>query len=168
MLRAILHYPNPELKKISEKVSQFDEELKKLSHDMKETMYAAPGIGLAAPQIGVPLRVILVDLTAGGKDGQLYVAVNPEILEKHGEQYGEEGCLSVPDIYESVSCPQRIVLRAQNLEGEFWELEAEDLLARCFCHEIDHLNGILFIDRLSPLKRSLAKRKLKRRMSSAM
>ncbi len=168
MLRAILHYPDPELKKISREVTQFDNELKKLAQDMKETMYAAPGIGLAAPQIGVHLRIIVVDLAAGGKDGHLYVAVNPEILEKQGEQYGEEGCLSVPDVYESVSCPKRIVLRAQDLDGNYWEMEAEDLLARCFCHEIDHLNGILFIDRLSPLKRSLAKRKLKRRMASAM
>lgn len=166
MLRPILKFPDPRLKEKSLKVNSFDSSLRELVQDMVETMYAAPGIGLAAPQIGVHQQVIVVDLKAGSKDGQLFVAINPEVMNPQGEQYGEEGCLSVPDIYESVWCSQRIVLRAQDLEGKTWELPAEDLLARCFCHEIDHLRGILFIDRLSPLKRGLVKRKLKRRAAS--
>ena len=162
MIREILKYPDPILRKISEPIVDFDDDLRKLALDMTETMYAAPGIGLAAPQVGVSQRLILVDLTVGSEKGHLFIAVNPEIVEASGTQCGEEGCLSVPDTAESVTRPSRIVIRAQDLDGKPWELVAEDLLARCFCHEIDHLNGVLFIDKLSPLKRNLAKRRLRK------
>ncbi len=162
MIRPILTYPDPVLKQQSEPVTAFDSALQEVIQDMVETMYAAPGIGLAAPQIGILKRIVVVDLKSGAEGAQLFVAVNPEIVSCTGEQYGEEGCLSVPDVYESVWCPQKIVLRAQDVKGTEWTLEAEDLLARCFCHELDHLRGVLFIDRLSPLKRSLVKRRLKK------
>jgi peptide deformylase len=162
MIREIVKYPDAGLRKACEPVVSFDDELRQLAKDMMETLYAAPGIGLAAPQIGVNKRLILVDLTVGSEEGHLFIAVNPLILEACGSQYGEEGCLSVPDIAESVTRPSRVVIRAQDLNGKPWELVAEELLARCFCHEIDHLDGVLFIDRLSPLKRNLAKRKLRK------
>ena len=162
MIRPIVKYPEPILRQVSVPVVAFDEELQKLAFDMVETMYAAPGIGLAAPQVGVGQRLILVDLSVGSKQGELFVAVNPEILEATGEQQGEEGCLSIPDMSDVVTRPMRIVVRAQDLRGDRYELEAQELLARCFCHEIDHLNGVLFIDRLSPLKRNLIKRKLRK------
>jgi len=165
MIRPIFKYPAPVLQQLSEAVTCFDESIQQMVQDMVETMYAAPGIGLAAPQIGILKRVIAIDLSTGSEEGKLLVAVNPEILTKDGEQYGEEGCLSVPDFYESVWCPQKISLRAQDVQGNYWTMEAEDLLARCLCHEMDHLRGILFIDRLSPLKRSLIKRKLKKKAS---
>lgn len=162
MIREIVQCPDPVLRKVSEPVTVFDGELRRLAMDMVETMYAAPGIGLAAPQVGVHQRLLVVDLTVGSENGHLFVAVNPEIIASSGSQYGEEGCLSIPDITESVVRPARVVIRAQDLNGQPWEFTAEELLARCFCHEIDHLDGILFIDKLSPLKRSLVKRKLRK------
>ena len=162
MIREIVKYPDSGLRKMCAPVVNFDGELRQLAKDMMETLYAAPGIGLAAPQIGVNKRLILVDLTVGSEQGHLYIAVNPQILEASGSQYGEEGCLSVPDIAESVTRPNRVVIRAQDLDGKHWELVAEELLARCFCHEMDHLDGVLFIDKLSPLKRNLVKRKLRK------
>jgi peptide deformylase len=162
MIRKIVKCPDPVLRELCEPVTTFDENLHRLAMDMVETMYAAPGIGLAAPQVGVHKRLLVVDLTVGSENGHLFVAVNPEIIEASGSQYGEEGCLSIPDITESVTRPARVVIRAQDLNGNPWEITAEDLLARCFCHEIDHLDGILFIDKLSPLKRNLVKRKLRK------
>lgn len=162
MIRPIIKYPHPGLRKPSVPVVSFDDELQRLVMDMIETLYTAPGIGLAAPQVGVNQRLILVDLSVGTKEGELYVALNPEILEPSGEQSGEEGCLSIPGVTEFVMRPQKVIVRAQDLKGDPWEIEADDLLARCFCHEVDHLDGILFIDKLSPLKRNLIKRKLKK------
>ena len=126
---------------------------------MVETVHAAPGIGLAAPQVGVTKRVIVVDLSVGEDPDALHVLVNPEIMAKEGEAVCEEGCLSVPEIKEKVARPYRVVVRGLDLEGRTVEIEGEDLLARAFCHEIDHLDGILFVERLSALKRTLIKKK---------
>jgi peptide deformylase len=122
-------------------------------------MHAAPGIGLSAPQIDAPVRLITVDLSVGEDRDQLHVVINPEIAAREGLCVREEGCLSIPDIYEKISRPQKIVLKGLDLNGREVEFEAADLLARAFCHEIDHLDGRLFIDLLSPLKRSLIKKK---------
>ena len=123
---------------------------------------AAPGIGLAAPQVGVGRRVIVVDLSVGEDPEALHIVVNPEIVAKEGESVCEEGCLSVPDIREKVARPYRVVVRGLDLEGRPVEVEGEDLLARAFCHEIDHLDGVLFVEKLSPLKRALVRKKLKK------
>jgi peptide deformylase len=130
---------------------------------MVETMYAAPGIGLAAPQIGVALRVIVVDLSVGEDKSQLLHLINPEFVEREGEQHHEEGCLSVPGYAGSPLRPARVVVKGIDLEGRERVYTATDLLARAFCHEIDHIDGLLFVDRLSPLKRDLMKRKLRKR-----
>ncbi len=133
---------------------------------MVETMYAAPGIGLAAPQIAVPLRVIVIDLSVGEDKSQLIKLVNPEFVEKEGEQLHEEGCLSVPGYGGSPVRPARVVVKGLDLDGKERVYEGTELLARAFCHEIDHIDGLLFVDRLSPLKRDLLKRKLKKRVKN--
>lgn len=160
-VREILQFPHPVLRQRAEEVREIDERIHRLVEDMTETMYRAPGIGLAANQVGVPSRVIVVDLSAGEQPADRIVLVNPEILCKEGELQMEEGCLSVPDLRDSVSRCQRVVVRGLDLDGRRVELEAEDLLAVALQHEIDHLDGILFIDHLSQLKRSryTAKRK---------
>ena len=134
-----------------------------LLDDMVASMWAAPGIGLAAPQIGVPLRVIVIDLSVGEDRSQLIRLVNPEILEREGEQQHEEGCLSIPGFGGSPRRPARLVARGLDPEGKERVFEATELLARAFCHEIDHIDGLLFVDRLSPLKRDLMKRKLRKK-----
>jgi peptide deformylase len=131
---------------------------------MVETMYAAPGIGLAAPQVDVPLRVIVIDLSVGEDPSQLIQLVNPEIVEQEGEQREEEGCLSVPKYYGSPVRPARVTVKGLDLEGKERVFTATELLARAFCHEIDHIDGMLFVDRLSPLKRDLLKRKLRKKV----
>jgi peptide deformylase len=133
---------------------------------MLETMYAAPGVGLAAPQVGVNLRLLTTDISAGKEKEQLIVIANPEIVLAEGEQYGEEGCLSIPEFSEKVLRPKKIIVKGITLDEKEILIEAEDLLARCFCHEIDHLNGVFFVERLSPLKRNLITRKIKRLMKS--
>jgi peptide deformylase len=130
---------------------------------MLETMYAAPGIGLAAPQIGVPLRVIVIDLSVGEDKGQLIAMINPELVEREGEQRHDEGCLSVPGFGGTPVRPARVVVKGLDLEGKERVYTATELLARAFCHEIDHIDGLLFVDRLTPLKRDLLKRKLRKR-----
>lgn len=160
----IIKYGQPTLHKPAQEIKDINQEIIELARQMVETMYAAPGIGLAAPQVNQSLRLITVDLTVGEKKDKLYVLINPIILEKEGQDLDEEACLSVPGIQEKVKRPFRIVLKGINLEGNEKKIEAEGLLARVFCHEIDHLNGILFIDHLSPLKRSLAKKKLKKEL----
>jgi len=162
MILPILKYGSPELRKVSKSVDVFDEELEKLSKNMIETMYSSPGIGLAAPQIGVNIRLVTIDLSVGEDPSQLMVICNPEITSSEGEQKNDEGCLSIPDFSDTVVRPQKLTIRAVNLKGEEVQYTAEGLLARCFCHEIDHLNGILFVDRLSPLKRTLIKNKIKK------
>ena len=159
---SILHYPDPRLHQVSEPVTEVDASIVQLASDMAETMYAAPGIGLAAPQVGVHKRIIVVDVS---KDkSQLMVLINPEIIAKEGMVEYEEGCLSVPGIYELLvnKRAEAIRVRALDVDGKSFELEAEDLLAICIQHEIDHLDGKLFVDYLSELKRSRIRNKLKK------
>ncbi|RME38151.1 MAG: peptide deformylase [Deltaproteobacteria bacterium] len=160
-LLKILHHPHPVLKQVAEPVTSFDEELKKLAEDMLETMYAAPGVGLAAPQVGVSRRLIVLDC-APKEQRQPIVAVNPVILDGEGSCCEEEGCLSVPGYYARVERKQKVRVRFQDLAGQEREMEAEGLWAVCFQHEIDHLDGILFVDHLSPLKKSLFRKKYRK------
>ncbi|MCJ7487362.1 MAG: peptide deformylase [Candidatus Aminicenantes bacterium] len=161
-LREILIIGHPTLIKKAEPVERIDKDIVRLAGDMVETVHAAPGIGLAAPQVGVSQRLIVVDLSVGARKDDLIVLVNPEIVRKEGEVTCEEGCLSVPDIREKVARPYRVTVSGLDLEGQPVEVDAEDLLARVLCHEIDHLDGILFVEKLSPLKRKLIKNKLKK------
>jgi peptide deformylase len=158
----ILHYPNPILSKKSFPVQTIDSTIRQLVKDMAETMYAAPGVGLAAPQIGHSLRVAVIDITPADQPKNLQVLINPEIIDAEGQCTWEEGCLSVPDCSEEVKRKKKITVRYQNLEGETLEIVGEDLMAIALQHEIDHLDGILFIDRLSRLKRNLLKKKLRK------
>ncbi len=158
----ILHYPNPILNKKSLPVQTIDATIRQLVKDMAETMYAAPGVGLAAPQVGHALRLAVIDITPADQPRNLCVLINPEIIDADGECTWEEGCLSVPDCSEEVKRKKKITVRYQNLEGETLEIVGEDLMAIALQHEIDHLDGILFIDRLSRLKRSLLKKKLRK------
>ena len=161
-LRDIRIIGDPVLSRKADPVERVDGEIVRLARDMVETLHAAPGIGLAAPQVGVGRRVIVVDLSVGEDPEALHIVVNPEIVAKEGESVCEEGCLSVPDIREKVARPYRVVVRGLDLEGRPVEGEGEDLLARAFCHEIDHLDGVLFVEKLSPLKRALVRKKLKK------
>jgi len=161
-VREILIIGHPLLVKKAEPVVRVNEDIVRLAGDMVETVHAAPGLGLAAPQVGVSKRVIVVDLSVGERKDDLIVLVNPEILAKEGEVTCEEGCLSVPDIREKVARPYRVTVRGLDLEGRPVEVEGEDLLARVLCHEIDHLDGILFVEKLSALKRKLIRKKLKK------
>ena len=161
-LRDIRIIGDPVLSRKADPVERVDGEIVRLARDMVETLHAAPGIGLAAPQVGVGRRVIVVDLSVGEDPEALHIVVNPEIVAKEGESVCEEGCLSVPDIREKVARPYRVVVRGLDLEGRPVEVEGEDLLARAFCHEIDHLDGVLFVEKLSPLKRALVRKKLKK------
>ena len=166
MIRPILKFGAAELQRESEPVETFDGKLRDLARDMLETMYAAPGIGLAAPQVGVNLRLLVVDISAGEEKGNQIVLVNPEILEAEGEQKGEEGCLSIPGFTAMVDRPKRIRIAGRDTRGNRVELEAEDLLARALCHEVDHLDGILYLDRISFFKRDLIKRKIRKLIRS--
>jgi peptide deformylase len=158
----IVKYGDPVLEKPSKAITQFDAELEELAEDMFATMYAAQGIGLAAPQVGKSIRLTVVDVTSGKNPEAKIVLVNPEIIHGEGEKREEEGCLSIPGFRGYVVRPQFVTIKAQNLKGEPFEIRGEDLLARAFCHEIDHLNGILFLQHLSMLKRDLIKRKIKK------
>ena len=166
-VREILIIGDPILTRRSEPVEAVTEDIVRLARDMVETVHAAPGIGLAAPQVGLNKRVIVVDLSVGEDPDALHVLVNPEIMAKEGEAICEEGCLSVPDIKEKVARPYRVVVRGLDLEGQPVEIEGEDLLARAFCHEIDHLDGILFVEKLSALKRTLIKKKFRKKAAAA-
>jgi peptide deformylase len=165
-LREIVKWGDPVLHAPSAPVKEFDGSLAELVKDMVETMYAAPGIGLAAPQIGVPLRVIVIDLSVGEEKGKLIALVNPEFVEREGEQRHEEGCLSVPGFGGSPVRPAKVVVKGLDLDGKEHVYTGTDLLARAFCHEIDHVDGLLFVDRLTPLKRDLLKRKLRKKARS--
>jgi peptide deformylase len=167
-LREILTVPHPVLKQVSAKVDVVDDALRALMDDMLETMYAAPGIGLAAVQIGVPKRVIVMDLSREGEEKEPRYFVNPEILWASEETAPyEEGCLSVPEIYDEVERPARVKLRYLNYQGEQIEEDAEGLFAVCIQHEMDHLEGVLFIDHLSRLKREQAIKKVKKQAKAA-
>ena len=161
----ILEWPDPRLKKIAAPVTSFTPEIERLVKDMAETMYAAPGIGLAATQVDVHKRVIVIDVSVA-KD-ELKVFINPEILSAEGEAECEEGCLSVPGYYDKVTRAARVTVRAQNERGETFELTAEGLLAVCVQHEMDHLIGKVFVEYLSPLKRARLKTKLRKKQQLA-
>lgn len=162
MVREILAFPNPELKKKSLPVTIINEATIELVRDMAETMYAAPGIGLAAPQIGVHQRIVVIDIAGKDEKPDLIVAINPVIVHAEGESYEEEGCLSVPKYAANVRRHARLVVKALNLKGEEVTYRADELLAIAFQHEIDHLDGILFIDHISPLKREMFRKKYRR------
>ncbi len=155
-------YPDPVLRVRCPKVESFDHQLRRLASDMIETMHAAPGVGLAAPQVGVEQRLAVVDVSVGKDRSALKVLVNPELVEEDGREVDTEGCLSIPDINEKVPRPASVRVVAQDLEGERIEIEAEDFEARAVCHEIDHLNGVLFIDHLRGLRRDRVRRQLKK------
>ncbi len=161
-VRAILTYPDPRLRKKAQPVREFGPELARLAADMADTMYAAPGVGLAAPQIGVPLRVVVIDITPKEEGRDLKVLVNPRILDPEGEIIDTEGCLSVIEYSAKVKRAAKIRVEAQDLEGRPFSFVAEEWFARVVQHEVDHLDGILYIDRISRLKRSMYEKKLKK------
>ena len=157
-LLKIYHYPDSVLSKIAEPITVVDDEIRQLAADMAETMYAAPGVGLAAPQVGISRRLIVLDC-GGEDDPELIKAVNPEILDSDGESFEEEGCLSVPGFYACVKRSAWVTVRYLDMDGNVVEREADGLLAICFQHEIDHLDGKLFVDRLSSLKKGMFRKK---------
>jgi peptide deformylase len=159
-LRTILEFPDPRLRTRARPVTRFDAELGRVIDDMFETMYAAPGIGLAATQIDVHQRLIVIDVSA--EHNEPMVLINPEILSREGEASGEEGCLSVPGIFDEVKRAAKVRVRAQDREGQMFERDCEDLLAVCIQHEMDHIDGKLFVDHLSQLKRERIRKKLEK------
>jgi peptide deformylase len=161
-IHPIVKYPDPVLSKKGAKVTDFGPELAQFVEEMWTSMYAAHGIGLAAPQIGVSKRITVIDTSFKERPEDKLVLINPEIIEREGKQFEEEGCLSLPEIREKVQRAARVRVRAQDVNGEFFEVEGEQLLARAMQHEIDHLDGVLFIDRVSPLKRDLLKRRIRK------
>jgi len=162
MILTILKYPDPILSQPGEPVTDFNDELRTLVANMFETTYASQGIGLAAPQVGVSKRVTVIDLSMGKNPAEKIVLINPEIISSEGKLYEEEGCLSFPDIREKVVRSAKVRIRAQDENGKWFEMDGEELLSRCFQHEIDHLNGVLFIFRMSALKRNLNLRKIRK------
>jgi peptide deformylase len=161
-LRPLRLYPDPVLRQPGKTVESFGEELRELSLDMIETMHAAPGVGLAAHQVGVPLRLCVVDVSAGQDATAVRVLVNPEVVRAEGVELAEEGCLSIPGFTEKLERPVRVAVRALDLDGAPFEIEGEGLMARALVHELDHLEGILFVDRLRGLRRERAKRFLRK------
>lgn len=162
----VVKYGDPVLEKPAEPVTAFDEELKKLVEDMFESMYAAKGVGLAAPQIGISKRLAVIDVSFKEDPGAKLVLANPEIIHTEGRQRGSEGCLSIPEFREEVTRAKKVTVRAQDLHGKWYEKTGEDLLARAFLHETDHLNGKLYISHISALKRDLMKRKIRKMMKA--
>jgi peptide deformylase len=161
-LMEVVKWPNPILDTPADPVTVFDEDLKKLISNMFETMYAAPGVGLAAVQVGVSKRLFVMDCS-GGKDPEQRVAlINPMVIASEGDQNGEEGCLSFPGIFTPVERSLRAVVRAQDVNGKEFEIDANELTARCMLHETDHCDGIVFLDKMSSLKRELVKRKIRK------
>ncbi|MFY9742766.1 MAG: peptide deformylase [Candidatus Sulfotelmatobacter sp.] len=162
MIYPIVKFGDPVLEKPAEKVTVFDEELRKLVEDMFESMYAARGVGLAAPQIGIARRIAVVDVTFKEDPNAKIVLINPEIIQKQGRHSQSEGCLSIPDFRENVSRAQVVTVRAQDVNGNTFEKTGDELLARAFQHETDHLNGKLYISHISAIKRDLIKRKIRK------
>ena len=158
----VIKYPDPLLAKPAAAVTEFDGELAQLVDDMFDSMYAAQGIGLAAPQIAISKRITVIDVSFKERPEDKLALINPEVIESEGKQVEEEGCLSLPDIRAKVQRAEWVKVRAQNVKGEYFEVEGTELLARALQHEIDHLNGILFIDHLSRLKRDLVLRRIKK------
>jgi len=161
-IHEVVKYPDPVLAKRAAPITVFDDKLRKLVAEMFESMYAAQGIGLAAPQISVSQRLTVIDVSFKKNPEERLVLINPEVVETRGKQNEEEGCLSLPDIREKVTRAEWVKVKAQNEHGEWFELEGEELLARALLHEIDHLDGVLFIDRISRLKRELVLRKIRK------
>jgi len=159
-------YPDPVLRATCQEVTTFDDELARLAKDLLETMYAAPGVGLAAPQVGIEKRLAVVDITVGKDRDAVHVLVNPRVIERQGAEVDSEGCLSIPGLTEKINRPTSIRVAAMSLRGEPFELAAEDFLARAICHEIDHLDGVLFVDHLRGLRRDRARRFLKKMTKS--
>ncbi|ADV81436.1 peptide deformylase [Terriglobus saanensis] len=166
MLYEIIKFPDPVLEKVAEPVTLFDDSLKKLVDDMFASMYAAEGIGLAAPQINISRRITIIDLSFQKRPEEKIVLINPEVIAVEGKQHEEEGCLSLPDIREKVTRAAWVKVRAQDATGKHFEVEGTELLARAFQHEIDHLNGILFISKISRLKRDLVSRRIRKMMKN--
>jgi peptide deformylase len=169
-IQEIRKYPDPVLRKKTSRVAQIDDSIHRLIEDMVETMHAAPGVGLAANQVGVPLQIAVIDLSTREErtdNHPLLVVINPEILFMEGAVVEEEGCLSIPEYAENVRRAARVKVRAQDRAGKSFEIEAEGLLAKALQHEIDHLNGLLYIDRLSPLKKGFFKRRYKSKRTLA-
>jgi len=162
MIHPIVKYGQAVLTQSTRPVETFDEQLKTLVDEMFESMYAVQGVGLAAPQIGVSLRLAVIDVTIGKTPEAKLVLANPEIIHAEGEQNDEEGCLSVPGFRARVRRPKFVTLRAQDVAGESFEMRGEGLLARAFCHELDHLDGVLFLQHLSLLKRDLIRRRIRK------
>jgi peptide deformylase len=162
MIYPIVKYGNPVLEKPAAPVTDFDDELKKLVEDMFESMYEAKGVGLAAPQIGISKRLAVIDVTFKENPREKLVLANPEIVHTEGKQTQSEGCLSIPDFRESVTRANKVTIRAQDVNGKWYEKTGEELLARAFLHETDHLNGKLYLSHLSALKRDLIKRKIRK------
>jgi peptide deformylase len=163
MIRKIVKYGDPVLEQVAEPITEFDTpELQALIADMWDTMYSAKGLGLAAPQIGLGRRLTVIDTSLGEDESRKFILINPEIIRKEGTQVGEEGCLSIPGFREQVKRANKVRIRAHNEKGQIVEHEGEELLARAMQHEIDHLNGILFIKHVSTLKRDLIRRKIRK------
>ena len=162
MIYPIVKFGDPVLEKPAEPVTVFDDELKKLVEDMFESMYAAHGVGLAAPQIGISKRLAVIDVTFKEDPDAKLVLANPEIIKTEGRHTQNEGCLSIPDFREALARPRKVTIRAQDVNGKFYEKTGEELLARAFLHETDHLNGKLYISHLSALKRDMIKRKIRK------
>ena len=161
-IHEVVKWPHPVLAKRGEEVTEFDAELKKLVEEMFDSMYAAQGIGLAAPQIGLSQRITVIDCSFKKNPKEKIALINPEIIDRRGKQVEEEGCLSLPDIREKVARAAWVKVKAQDARGKWFEVEGEELLARALLHEIDHLDGVLFIDRISRLKRELVNRKIRK------
>jgi peptide deformylase len=166
MIYPIVKFGNPVLEKNAEPVTAFDDDLKKLVEDMFESMYAAHGVGLAAPQIGISKRLAVIDITFKEDPTAKLVLVNPEILHTEGKHTQNEGCLSIPEFREPVTRPNKVTVRAQDVNGKWFEKTGEELLARALLHETDHLNGKLYIGHISALKRDLMKRKIRKLMKA--
>jgi peptide deformylase len=166
-VRKILVIGHPTLVRAAEPVGTIDDDVRTLAEDMIETMHKAPGLGLAAPQVDVSKRLITVDISVGENPDDLLVLINPTIVGQEGQVTEDEACLSIPGVTEPVTRPSRVVISGLGLDGADLTIEADDLLARVLCHEIDHLDGKLFIERLSPLKRALIKKKLKKTMEQS-
>ena len=158
----IVTWPNPILDTPADPVTNFDDDLKKLVSNMFETMYSAPGVGLAAVQVGVLKRLFVMDCSGGKDPAQRVVMINPEVISMEGKQDGEEGCLSFPGIFYNVERNLRAIVRAHDINGNEFELDATELTARCMLHETDHCDGIVFLDKMTPLKRELVKRKIRK------
>ncbi|WP_441286404.1 peptide deformylase [Sorangium sp. KYC3313] len=166
-IRTILHYPDPRLRQKAQPVGDITPEITKLIDDMAETMYAAPGVGLAATQIGEPHRVFLVDIAADNEPSNLLVFINPEIVRQEGQLTGPEGCLSFPGISEDIKRAERVTVRARGRDGAAFEIAADGLLAVAIQHELDHLDGVLMIDRMGTLKKRIVQRKMQKRGAEA-